>query len=141
MNSYNLNLVTAAPQLEPIIKKAVDKLFELKNQRDDALIAYRKGLEAAEKKAKAIQKAITELASKQAGFASETDPRKKQKLEGEVKIAEGNLLKLNVPAEVEPVEILISKAKEAAQLNREIEGEEDFIAACNARKAELQGGN
>ena len=52
---YKWELVTAAPQLVPIIQKAEDKLFELRNERDDATITVKRGVKASNRRAKLIE--------------------------------------------------------------------------------------
>jgi len=134
---YNLQLVTASPQLEPIIVKAENDLFELVNRRNDAIITSRKAVEASERKSKALAKSTSAMDRATRNFNNETDPKEKLKFEAEIKKQEGNLIKLNIPDDVAPLDELIAKSFDKEQLDLIISGQEDFIAALKTRKDEL----
>lgn len=135
---YKLELVTAASQLMPIIQKAEDRLFELRNERDDDTISVKRGLKATTRRAKLIEETNAKLAQAQADYNSRPDGVEKDKAFAEMRTQEARLLKLNIPVESSPIDDIVQQEFEKEQLELAISGAEDFVTALNARKTELE---
>ena len=139
MNSKIL-LITDLVKLAGLIAKTNDKLFELKNDRDDLVIQSKRSEKSVDRQSKAVLDAQTKKDTAISLAAGLPDGPLKNKQLGIVETQKARLFNLNLPAEAKTADESAEIDIEKAEFDVLIAYYEGVLSDLNERKTQLEAG-